>query len=283
MQELEFDIAILLPTRSRTTGLTDSVKTLFDNVKNVDRVCLMLGFDDDDKVGIDHFSTNIVPFLENVGAHYKALTFKRMGYAALNRYYNELAKQVEANWYFVWNDDAVMGTKHWDEKIINENGNFALLKVHTHNEHPYSIFPIVPQAWIKETGCLSRHQMIDAELSQLGYMLDLIKIIDINVTHDQSDLTGNQDSTSLEKQRFEGNPTSPQDFHHPDIVYKRLDDCAKLVKLMDSIGVSTEFFKGIMAGTQDPWEKLKLNDINKQMMQFNLKTTENGIVLEPTQ
>lgn len=269
MQDIEFNIAVLLPTRGRTTSLSNSVETLLKNVHNIDDVCLVLGFDNDDEIGLNHFSSQIQPLLDEMGANYRAITFNRMGYAALNRYYNELGKQVKADWYFVWNDDAVMNSKDWDTEIINETGNFAILKVHTHNEHPYSIFPIVPNEWFNELGALSKHQMIDAELSQMAYMLDVIKIVNIDVTHDQSELTGEIDSTSLEKRRFEGNPLSPVDFHHNSFNQQRINDCIHLAKFMKSKGMSTTFFDNVLVGAQDPWEKLKLNDVNKQMFQFS--------------
>ena len=274
MKKPEFDIAILLPSRGRTDSLTNSINTILDKAKNLDRICLMLGFDNDDDIGIDHFVKNIKPVLEDRNVNFEALTFNRMGYDAINRYYNELGKKADAEWYFVWNDDATMSTQDWDEVIVKETGNFALLKVHTHNEHPYSIFPIIPREWLDRLGYFSKHQMIDAELSQLAYMLDVIKIIDIDVTHDQSDLTGEDDATSLAKRRFEGNPENPKDFHNRNVSAQRMLDCQSLAELIKSKGMNLEFYNNVMAGTQDPWEKLKINDVNKQMVQFKLKANQ---------
>ena len=273
----KFDVCVMLPSRGRTDSLTNSITTILDKAKNPDKICLALGFDDDDQIGIDYFVKSVKPMLDQRGAHYKALTFKRMGYDAINRYYNELGNNVHAEWYFLWNDDATMITQDWDEVIVRETGNFALLKVHTHNEHPYSIFPIIPQRWLNHLGYFSRHQMIDAELSQNAYMLDIIKIVDIEVQHDQSELTGTNDATSMAKRRFEGNPSDPRDFHNQNILVQRLNDCVSLANLMKEKGLSTEFFENIVAGKQDPWEKLKLNDINKQMVQFQLSRPQSPI------
>jgi len=35
-------------------------------------------------------------------------------------------------------------------------------------------------------------------------------------------------------------------------------------------GGNTSFWEGVLAGTQDPWERLKTNDINGQMVQTRI-------------
>ena len=80
-------------------------------------------------------------------------------------------------------------------------GEFKLLKIHVHREHPYSIFPIVPREWYELFGFFSRHQMIDAELSQIAYMLDIMKIVEIYVTHDRHDLTGNNNDLTFQNKK----------------------------------------------------------------------------------
>ncbi len=266
----EHSIAILLPTRARTDSLTNSVTSVIETAKHVDKIQILFAFDNDDQVGLDHFSTVIQPWLDQRNISYQALGFESMGYVGLNRYYNALAKIATADWLFVWNDDAVMDTQHWDQVIRQYDGQFKVLKVHTHNEHPYSIFPIVPQSWVDTIGVLSRHQMIDAEISQNGYMLDIIQIVDIWVTHAQSELTGTQDSTSARKYRFEGNPNDPRDFHNANVVHVRHNDCRALAELMKSQNLDTSFFENVFSHKQDPWEKLRQNDVNQQCFQWAL-------------
>lgn len=264
----EHSVAVLLPSRGRTNGLTRSVSSLIDLACHKDRIIMVFGFDDDDNVGLEHFEQIIRPMLDHSQVDYEAQVFTRMGYEGLNRYYNYLAKSADADWFFVWNDDAVMETRHWDTVIESYTGQFKLLKVHTHNEHPYSIFPIVPRAWVDELGLLSRHQMIDAELSQNAYMLDIMQIIDVSVLHEQSELTGQHDATSKCKNRFEGNLSDPRDFHFSATVRQRIADCKTLNQLKKDMNLDTTFLEAILAGTQDPWQKLKQNDINGHMFQF---------------
>jgi hypothetical protein len=275
----KYNIAVLLPTRGRTDQLTRSVDSAINNAKNLDKIQFIFGFDNDDDVGLEHFANIIQPLLDSHDVAYEALGFESMGYAGLNQYYNVMAKHADADWLFVWNDDAVMNTSNWDQVISKYTGQFRLLKVHTHNEHPYSIFPIVPRAWFELMGHLSRHQMIDAELSQISYMLDVIEIIAVDVTHDQSELTGNKDDTSKRKIRFEGNPANSYDFHNKEVARTRAMDCELLSKYMGKQGFDTSWWTNVKSGKQYAWEKLVTNDINKQMTQFTVKINDQGQVV----
>lgn len=264
-------IAILLPTRGRTNALDKSINSVIETAGDPDRVEFLLAFDRDDKVGLDHFNNTLKETLIEKNINFKALMFDRMGYININKYYNALAKHTNADWLFVWNDDAFMVTPEWDRIIDQYRGQFKILKVHTHNEHPYSIFPIVPAKWVDLLGHMSGHQMIDAWISQIAYMIDIIEIVDIDVTHDRHDLTGNNaDATFSNRVWLEGNPSNPGDFHNPAVNNRRLVDCEKIANYLNSQGVSTEWWQAVKTGKQDPWEKLKINDINGQMVQFNL-------------
>jgi hypothetical protein len=268
----DYSVAVLLPTRGRTDPLTRSVTSLFELCADPSRIKLVLAFDNDDTVGLEHFENSVQPWLDDHDIDYTAVGFERMGYACLNRYYNEMAKHARADWYFVWNDDAVMQTQGWDHVIESYTGQFCLLKIHTHNEHPYSIFPIVPHDWYALFEHFSRHQMIDAELSQIAYMLDLIQIVDIEASHERADLVGKkEDETDRARIRFEGNPMNSYDFHNRHVTNQRIADTERIAAHMNSLGLSTEWWNQVKAGKQDPWEKLRMNDINQQMVQYDAK------------
>jgi hypothetical protein len=275
----ECTIAVLLPTRSRTDALTSSVTSILDLADDISRIQLIFGFDNDDKIGLNHFTTVIQPLLDKRGADYEAQSFDSMGYAGLNRYYNHMAKSTSADWIFVWNDDAVMETKGWDSVIAQYTGQFKLLKVHTHNEHPYSIFPILPRAWYDIMKHLSRHQMIDAELSQLAFLLDIMQVIDVNVTHNQVELTKDANDPLKPKVRFEGNPAMPYDFHNPQVSARRYQDCDSLADYMRTIGLDTSWWEGVKLGKNYPWEKLVALDVNRHMSQFVMELDERGQVV----
>jgi hypothetical protein len=276
----EYAIAVLLPTRSRTNALTDSVTSIVNRAKDISRVQILFGFDTDDDIGLSHFETVIQPFLDDHGVRYEAQAFESMGYAGLNRYYNHLGQSASADWMFVWNDDAVMNTDGWDQVIDSYTGQFKLLKVHTHNEHPYSIFPIAPKSWYDLFGHFSRHQMIDAEMSQMAFALDLMQVIDVDVTHNQVELTKDASDPLKPKVRFEGNPANSFDFHNPQVAQQRYQDCEVVSRHMKTIGLDTTWWENVKLGKQYPWTRLQELDVNQQMKQFNMKVDNTGRVVE---
>jgi len=275
----EFNIAILLPTRGRAEMLERSVQSLISLAKDPDQIQLMLAFDNDDEVGTKHFEQVVQPWLDDNQVNYTAMSFEPLGYIRLNEYVNELARNSDARWLVFWNDDAVMKTQDWDAEIMKWDGQFKLLAFRTHNLHPYSIFPIVPRKWLDLLGYLSPHQISDAWLSQQAYMLDIMERIPVEVLHDRHDLTGNnKDETFLNRPMLEGNPMDPDDFHSIHQTDIRQKDCAKIANyLQKEHNLDMTFFANIFTGTQDPWEKLKLNDVNKQMVQFAHPAVKNYV------
>ena len=158
----EYKISLLLPTRGRKTALRRSILSTINCADNIDSFQIMIGFDNDDTETIDYFVKELQPELDELGANYQAHVFAPMGYIRLNEYVNGLAKHSNADWLVFWNDDAVMETAGWDTVIASHTGEFKVLAFHTHNDHPYSIFPIVPKEWFELFGYLSPHQISDA-------------------------------------------------------------------------------------------------------------------------
>ena len=277
MKSHQYNIAVLLPTHKRTDALRRSLFSLIDLAHDLDSVQFRFGIDNNDDIGLDYFTDNIQPELDERDINYEALGFEPLGYAGLNQYFNTLARDADADWLFVWCDDAIMQTQDWDQRIRECTGEFRLLKVHTHNEHPYSIFPIFPAEWMDTLGQLSRHQMLDAEGSQMAYWLDIMKIIEVNVTHDRADLTGNNKDEAYKKREYlEGNPNNPRDLHHEFFVKHRFIDAERLATYMKSRGLSTQWWEDTKSGKIAPMQRLKENDPNNQVVSFTRVTDANG-------
>lgn len=267
----EYNIALLLPTRGRTAALERSILSVVNTADNVDSFQVLIGFDRNDTETIDYFKQTLQTKLDDLGVNYQARLFEPLGYNRLNEYVNGLAKSADADWLVFWNDDAVMETPGWDTVIGKHTGEFKILAFHTHRDHPYSIFPIVPREWFELFGYLSPHALNDAWISQQAYVMDIWERIDVHVTHDRYDLTGNnQDSTYEKREILEGNPKDPRDFHHINWHRKRIADLHRLASYMKSRGLNTDFFQRVFTGKQDPWEKLKANDVNNQMSQWKV-------------
>lgn len=265
-----YKISILLPTRGRSSSLKISVQSLVEQATEPTSIQIMFGLDKDDDVGIESFKTDIEPYLKDKTVSYCAFLFEPLGYIRLNEYVNYMALKSQADWLVFWNDDAVMETDSWDQTIAEYTGQFKLLAFQSHNDHPYSIFPIVPKSWLDLLGYLSPHQLSDAWLSQQAYMLDVWERIPVQVTHNRFDLTGNNgDDTYKNRPMLEGNPSDPRDLNSTAMRLARFNDCIRISKHMkQELGLDTSFFENVQLGKQDPWEKLIKNDINGQMKQF---------------
>lgn len=274
---MKYSTAILLPTRGRTDALSRSVMSLINRAVDLNSIQLLLGFDNDDNDGIEHFQNELEPWLIDKKVNYEALVFERLGYDRLNEYVNALALASDADWLMFWNDDAMMDTAGWDKVISKHIGEFKCLAVHTHNDHPYSIFPIVPREWLDYLGYLSPHQISDAWLSQQAYLLDIFERIPVWVTHDRHDLTGNNnDDTYKNRVMFEGNPSDSRDFHHVSWHLRRMQDADKLAEYMASKNLDTTWWVNVKTGKQDPWVKLQENDTNNQCKQFQIPIKKMG-------
>lgn len=265
---MKVELSVLLPTRGRTQMLKESIMSLLDLAKFPDQIELLLMFDDDDQKSFDWFQTNIAPQIEQSGSSFRVWQTPRLGYEYLHKYVNFLASQAQAPWLMFWNDDAKMLTKEWDKEITSVK-DFCVLRMPTHNEHPYAIFPILPAEWYNIFGYLSCHQLSDAWISQIAYMLDIVRNIPVNALHDRHDLTGNnEDRTFQERVILEGKPDDPKDFNHVSNRQLRLNDASKLAKWLESQGQDMSWFNDVLSGKQDPWAKMTgpEYDPNQQLM-----------------
>lgn len=265
-------ISILLPSRGRTNQLDRSISSLIDLADHPEDIQWLLAFDNDDSKSQKYFLDNIVPRIDQSGGLYSVIEFQPLGYSNLNRYLNALASYAKADWWVFWNDDAVMLDSSWDTEILKAGDRFCIQAFDTHNQHPYSIFPIVPRTWFDLLGHLSQHPLNDAYISQIAWMLDIMVRIPTRVLHDRYDLTGaNRDATfqARDLRGLEGNINNPRDFNHNSQRKNRIDDARRLAQHMQELGMDTSYWDEIVAGKRDPWTKMLAADVNNQMMRIN--------------
>jgi len=261
-------ISVLLPTRGRTDLLKSSLDSLLDRADDVSQIEILMGFDNDDTVSFEWCQEHVIPDLEERGVDAMIVQFNPMGYARLNEYLNSMAAISNGRWLFFWNDDARMETQSWDSRILEHDGEFVVQRVLTHNQHPYSIFPILPRDWYYLLGHLSEHQLNDASISQIAYMLDIMRTIEVEVTHDRADLTGNNhDETFKRRTIFEGNSQDPRDFNYHTYRNRRFNDANRLSWYLKKIGQPSTWFDEVIRGRRDPWTKMisEENDPNHQV------------------
>jgi len=115
----------------------------------------------------------------------------------------------------------------------------------------------VPRQWFELFGYLSPHQLTDTWCSYLGYMLDIMQDIDVDVLHDRADLTGNNhDATFANRPMLEGNPHDPRDFYHAAWNLRRSQDAHRLSQMLESQGEDMSWWNRVQTGQQDAFEKM---------------------------
>lgn len=261
--------SILLPTRKRKAALERSLKTLFDKADHPENMELLLGFDHDDEDTLQYFIDVIAPYLDDKEVSYTVVKFQRLGYQKLHEYLNELYKHSTGRWIFFYNDDAAMETQGWDTVCLGHDDKFALIRTETTNEHPYAIFPIIPRKWVEIVGHISLHQLNDAWVSQIAWMLDIVVTVPVMVAHERFDLMGeNNDDTFQERQIFEGNPQDPRDFNYRVLRNARIAEAHKLAAYLESQGHVCQHFRDSIAGKVEVWSKMLALDKKGLMKQW---------------
>lgn len=266
-------ISILMATRGRPKLAFKSLKSLIRKADKPDNIEMCVAIDNDDTESIDFFNKTVVPWFEKKEYDLLLLSFDRLGYAKLNEYMHTLALNSNGAWLIIWNDDAVMETKNWDREIVSYTGQFKLLAFKdNHNQHPYSIFPILPRDWLVLFGTLSPQQACDAWVSQVAYVVDIFQRIETTVTHDRHDLTGNNnDTTYAEREFLEGDPNRVGDAFHPDMIKLKDLYCQKAAWYLKRIGQDTGRWERVVRKEVDPFALMHENDPNKHLGRFNLK------------
>jgi hypothetical protein len=256
--------------------LDRSISSLINTADSPESIQWLLGFDNDDLASYNWFVQHTLPKIAASGGKYTCMSFEPIGYAKLHEYVNRLAARAVGNWFVFWNDDAVMKTSGWDVEIVSHTGEFCLQAFDTHNKHPYSIFPIVPREWYELIGHFSLHQLNDAWVSQIAWMLDIVKPIPVEVLHDRADLTGNnRDATYENRVIYEGNIENPLDFNHVNFRTMRINETLQIAKYLQDNGHELSHWKLACEGKTDVWNKMIAADVNNHMKQF---PTKNAVI-----
>jgi hypothetical protein len=272
MNQQKYKISILLPTRGRIQSLEKSLTSLLSRAHDPTQIEILLALDRDDTEVIRFATTDLKKSLESqYQCGYTVMAFNPIGYIRLNEYLNALARVSQGDWLFFFNDDAVMDTQNWDLEIQKHTGLFRVLRAETTNQHPYAIFPIIPREWVQVTGHISPHQINDAWISHIAYLLDIMVDIPVFVHHERFDLTGlNNDKTYQNRPMLEGNHHDPRDFNHKNWREIRLRDANKICYFIENNeNRLCDWFRDGCAGKIDIWTKMYAADVNNRLTRID--------------
>jgi len=213
-------ISILLPTRKRTDLVVKSIGSLLANAANTADIEILIAYDDDDNESKDFFATVWPAFIQQTAATTRVFELERYGYLRLYKYVNFLADQASGDWLMFWNDDALMATENWDTKIIEKTGWFGLLRMPCINmNHPFALFPIIPNSWLKLFGKISPVNHSDWWIYHVTNSAQRMQNIDVLVYHDRADVTGNNNDQTFAEQSYAADgkdPNNPEDYSNPE-------------------------------------------------------------------
>ena len=211
--------SFLLPTRNRTEQCIASIKSITENAVNKKCYEILFAFDDDDE------SRNVlIKYCEDQSIIYKAIVTERYGYRNLHKYVNKLCEIAQGDMLWLWNDDAKILTRGWDEKL-NRYDTTKVLDFRN-NDYPF-IFPLVPSKYIKEMGYFSQQAHNDSWIKVIfKYNLKLSHLVpDVFLYHER-----NVEGTKIDyKEVITDTKISSIDFWSYKYKQLRLEDTNKII------------------------------------------------------
>lgn len=198
-------ISVLIPSRNRSDVLDKSIWSLVSRVAGENpwrKIEILVRFDEDDKEPIKHLTKNWgdVPVSFTIGP--------RHGYRNLHLYYNELAEKATGDWLMQWNDDAIMETEGWDQKIHAQGSGLKVLNA----TGRLNLFPIISRELYEVLGHWSLQAHSDSWLQTIGRMNGIEYPVDLQIRHLRDE--GLEDQTKKESLKTYS-VTSPEFFSRP--------------------------------------------------------------------
>lgn len=157
-------ISVLMPTRGRPELAKQAIASLGKGVE-------VLVYLDEDDPKFNEYS------FENV----RVTTGERSGYNRLYNYYNILGEKATGDWLMLWNDDAIMETEWWQDKIWRYN--HTVPHVLTFHEQD-NLFPIISKKLFDLLGHFSLSPHVDSWVQYIGEHAGIQTLVpDVNIKH----------------------------------------------------------------------------------------------------
>jgi hypothetical protein len=165
-----------------------SVKSLYDKATDPSRIELLLKIDDDDEESLAR-----VGEIEKITPNYRVICSpQKEGYASLHEFVNELCSIAKGKFMLLWNDDAIMFNRHWDDAVELYEGKTCVIQM-DNNHYPF-IFPIISRDVYEILGHFSLNCHNDTWIHEVAEAAGIeINESEIYARHERPDVTGNPD------------------------------------------------------------------------------------------
>lgn len=174
-----YEISVLMPIRG--IRFIRSLKKLMEYSSKPERIQIVLRCDDDDDtIQLEHF--------KDIHSNISVVTGPRLrGYDSAHIMYTEMINVCMGKVLMMWNDDANIMTKNWDEIIypllLKKEDDYHIWQMKVKDEGP--LFPIISRNIVEKTQCYSGHYTNDTFLKDVWNVLGReIEYIDIHLRHE---------------------------------------------------------------------------------------------------
>lgn len=213
-------ISILLPTRSRVELLHKVIHNLYETCDNEENYEILIKVDDDDIDTVEYLEEY---YKDHEGIRWIVTSCGR-GYPDMHKWINDLCEIAKGQLLFLYNDDCVMETKGWDTKMLKYKNKVAVLKTNTKDQFRESnLFPVLNKKIYDLWGhfSLSPHNDTWVELISRAGKFEIP--IDVEITHDRADITGNNEDVIFLKRSKAYHTTLPE-FWNDEMKMLRVKD-----------------------------------------------------------
>lgn len=155
---MKIKVSLLCPSRNRAEMLRESLASLGRGSYEV-----LVAVDEDDP------QLEVYKQINRESEKVRLSVMPRYGYQNLHEYYNRLASKARGDWIGLWNDDTLMQTEDWIEKITAHDHTAP--KVLNPWKEPDNLFPFISRAWYQALGHFSRNTHADSWVQQVAEIL----------------------------------------------------------------------------------------------------------------
>ena len=162
---------------------------------------------------------------------------ERFGYTNLHKYVNKLCEISDGKYLWLWNDDAVMSTCHWDITFcdfismnINQLSKWSVFDF-SYNEYNF-IFPCIQKVWYDVLGHYSLNRHCDTWIECVAKSLNLVqKIENIYIFHLKDRVSQEQ----LMDIKYDEVVYCPVTFYDPVLTQTREQDTLIIKTILDNL------------------------------------------------
>jgi len=151
----------------------------------------------------------------------KVFSEDRVGYRNFHVMVNYLCEKSKGDWLFLWNDDAIMHTNDWVEKIQSfDHTKPAVLNAYDPGNMDWNLFPIISREMFNITGHFSLSTHCDTWSQDIGNAVEVhYPVHGVSIQHIR-DFINDQTKNDSQAAYAETSPAyyALQDYRNNDII-----------------------------------------------------------------